>query len=505
MDKRFGLKKHCIEDIMNVLKLQPEVEEALIFGSRAMGTYKNGSDIDIALKGKKINFDTISTIRLRLDELTYAYMYDVIDYKKISNPAVKAHIDELGIVFYKKEQTPNGWKIYKLGDLVDPKRGITYGVVQPGKFLKDGGVPILKVNNLTERKYSLKDASKISVDVESKYERSRLIGNEILVSLVGSLGYIYKVRKELIGWNVVRAIGVLPIKEEFDKDWIYWFIKSPDIQREFLSHANTTVQATLNLKELRDIEIKYPENKTREVITSILSSLDDKIELNLQMNQTLEEMAQALFKEWFVNFNFPGFDGELENGLPKGWEKIPIDKSIDFLNGIALQKYPAVSESTYLPVIKIRELKQGITESSDKASLDIPEQYIINDGDVLFSWSGSLEVEIWCGGTGALNQHLFKVSSDKFPKWFYYLWTRHHLPIYKSIAEGKVTTMGHIQRRHLTETLITVPDKELFKKTNEIISPLIEKLILNRIEIKTLSQTRDSLLPKLMAGKIEVK
>ena len=110
MDKRFGLKINCIADIVNVLKLQPEVEEAIIFGSRAMGTSKNGSDVDIALKGEKINFDTISTIRSRLDELPYLYMYDVIDYKKISNPAVVAHIDELGITFYKKVEMPSEWK-----------------------------------------------------------------------------------------------------------------------------------------------------------------------------------------------------------------------------------------------------------------------------------------------------------------------------------------------------------------------------------------------------------
>src|SRR5690606_35010800 len=144
-----------------------------------------------------------------------------------------------------------------------------------------------------------------------------------------------------------------------------------------------------------------------------------KIDLNHQMNSTLEQIAQTLFKHWFIDFEFPDENGnpykssggrmvDSELGeIPEGWEVKPIDEVADFLNGLALQKYPAENDD-YLPVIKIRELKQGITEVTDKASSKIEEKYIINDGDILFSWSGSLECCIWCNGKGALNQHIFK-------------------------------------------------------------------------------------------------
>jgi type I restriction enzyme S subunit len=177
----------------------------------------------------------------------------------------------------------------------------------------------------------------------------------------------------------------------------------------------------------------------------------------------------------------------------------------EFLNGLALQKFPPQSETEFLPVIKIRELRQGITDSSDKASLEIPEQYIIVDGDILFSWSGSLEVVLWCDGKGALNQHLFKVLSKHFPKWFYFLWTKNFLPIYQSIASDKATTMGHIQRRHLTETIINVPNSEVMELADSIIAPIIQKLEQNKTQIKNLTQIRDRLLPKLMTGKIEIQ
>lgn len=220
------------------------------------------------------------------------------------------------------------------------------------------------------------------------------------------------------------------------------------------------------------------------------------------MNQTLEVMSQAIFNEWFVNFNFPGFDGELVDGLPRGWSRESIDTSIEFLNGLALQKFPPQSEDEYLPVIKIRELRQGITEASDKASSNIPERYVINDGNILFSWSGSLEVIVWCNGKGALNQHLYKVSSAVYPKWFYYYWTKHFLPVYQSIAEDKATTMGHIQRRHLTESPINVPPADIMNLANAVLSPLLNRIIENNIQTRTLSELRDNLLPKLMTGKL---
>ena len=97
-------------------------------------------------------------------------------------------------------------------------------------------------------------------------------------------------------------------------------------------------------------------------------------------------------------------------------------------------------------------------KGGDKASRDIPEEYIIHDGDLLFSWSGSLEVVVWYGGDGALNQHLFKVTS-RYPQWFIYGWLLEHLPEFRAIAAAKATTMGHIQRRHLTEAAVVVPPR----------------------------------------------
>ncbi|KXS37103.1 MAG: type I restriction enzyme, S subunit, partial [Methanohalophilus sp. T328-1] len=189
--------------------------------------------------------------------------------------------------------------------------------------------------------------------------------------------------------------------------------------------------------------------------------------------------------------------------IPRGWEVKSIDEIADFLNGLALQKYPPEGDD-YLPVIKIRELKQGITDSTDKASPNIDEKYIIDDGDVLFSWSGSLECCLWSHGKGALNQHLFKVTSEHYPKWFYYFWIMQHLPAYRRIAKDKTTTMGHIKRRHLSESLVLVPPMETIDKMDVMMNPLFEKTLLNNLNSLLLSLIRDLLLPKLMSGRIRL-
>jgi len=129
----------------------------------------------------------------------------------------------------------------------------------------------------------------------------------------------------------------------------------------------------------------------------------------------------------------------------------------------------------------------------------------VEDGDVLFSWSGSLEVDLWCGGTGALNQHLFKVTSKEFPKWFYYLWTLHHLDEFRLIAASKATTMGHIQRSHITDAKVVVPPRTLLDAMTQTMSPIIDQLIANRIQSRSLAVLRDTLLPKLLSGELSVE
>lgn len=265
-------------------------------------------------------------------------------------------------------------------------------------------------------------------------------------------------------------------------------------------------QPKLNQENLRNIEIELPSHI--DSIASILSSLDRKIELNNKINADLEEMAQAIFKNWFVDFE-PFKDGKFVDSelgkIPEGWKVGRLTEIASYMNGLAMQKFPPENNEDSLPVLKIKELGQGFCGTdSDRCSCNIKDECKIHNGDVIFSWSGTLLVDVWCGGDCGLNQHLFKVTSKDYPKWFYYYWTKHHLQEFIHIAKDKAVTMGHIKRGHLEEALVAIPDNDSMERAHELFEPILSKMISLRLENSRLSLLRDTLLPRLMSGELEV-
>jgi type I restriction enzyme, S subunit len=307
-------------------------------------------------------------------------------------------------------------------------------------------------------------------------------------------------------------------KSDLDMRWLYYAIIHHKLGE--IDDGSPIPSTTRAAVYVRDIDV--PPLLEQRAIAATLGALDEKIELNRKMNATLEAMARALFRDWFVDFGptrakmagrepylapdlwalFP--DGLDDEGKPEGWEEKPLDEVAHFLNGLALQKFPGESEPDSLPVIKIAELRNGITEKSNRASRKVPAQYVIRDGDFLFSWSGSLLAKFWIGGEGALNQHLFKVTSDRYPAWFYSEWVQHHLEEFQIIAASKATTMGHIQRGHLKAAMTICPPDHVIEKMGLIIAPMFDQIIHNNLESRTLAQTRDLLLPRLMSGELRV-
>jgi len=386
---------------------------------------------------------------------------------------------------------------------------------------KRDGVPIIRGLNLNAERFHDDDFVFLSEAKADELKSSNAFPEDIIFTAQGNVGQVGIIPKNAKYQRYVLSQNLMKItcdKKKVNPLFIFYFFRSNIGQHEILSRANTTGVPCISqpLTSLKSFTVPIPDLKIQNFAAKLLSDLDDKIQLNRKMNQTLEQIAQAIFKHWFIDFEFPNeegkpykssggeiIDSELEE-IPKGWTLKPLDEIAEYLNGLALQKFPAEGKK-YLPVIKIRELKQGITDDSDKASPNINPEYVVNDGDIIFSWSGSLDVKIWCGGKGALNQHLFKVNSKKYPKWFYYLWTKYHLPKFIRIASDKATTMGHIQRQHLSESIVFVPPINLLNKFDKTFNPIIEKYILNELEARNLKTLRDTLLPKLISGKIRVK
>lgn len=391
----------------------------------------------------------------------------------------------------------------------------------------------------------------------SDYEKYKLTSGDIIIARTGgSIGVNKLIRNDLESvFN--NGLARIRVNKNFaTPEFIYCVMQSIN----FKSHINaissgTAAQPNMKVGDMAKFEFKLPPLNEQKKITETIFAFIDKIQLNTQINQTLEQIAQALFKSWFVDFDpvhakvqalsdglsleqaelaamqaisgktaeeltalsqtqpdryaelaetakaFPCEIVEVDGvEVPKGWELKALDEIANYQNGLALQKFRPKDDEPFLPVVKIAQLRQGYADGEEKAKASINPECIIDNGDVIFSWSGSLLVDIWCGGKAALNQHLFKVTSKRYPKWFYYFYTKYHLAEFQRIAYDKAVTMGHIKREHLSAAKCIVPNDELL--TNKTLENILEKIIFNRLENFNLQNTRDLLLPKLLNGEI---
>lgn len=271
------------------------------------------------------------------------------------------------------------------------------------------------------------------------------------------------------------------------------------MMKYYVSHLikkeSGTVFGSVNRNDINGLEVDIPEDiEEQKKIARYLEMIDDKIELNNAINNNLEQQAQAIFKTEFLSLK----------ALPRGWRQATLKDIADYLNGLAMQKYRPSGNEIGIPVLKIKELRQGCCDNnSELCSPNIKNEYIIHDGDVIFSWSGSLLVDFWCGGISGLNQHLFKVTSSKYDKWFYYAWTKHHLEHFIYIATDKATTMGHIKRDELAKAEVFIPHEADYRRIGALLQPIYDLIISNRIENKRLALLRDTILPKLISGKLD--
>ena len=256
-----------------------------------------------------------------------------------------------------------------------------------------------------------------------------------------------------------------------------------------------------------------------ENIGNMMVDIMSKINVNRQINDNLEAMAKQLYDYWFVQFDFPneegkpykssggamGWDEKLKREIPKGWFCGTLLDIAEYTNGLACQKYRPTDDNK-LPVIKIKEMHDGLSVDTEWVKADIPDDVKVFDGDVLFSWSASLEVMLWAYGNGGLNQHIFKVTSKNgYPRSFYFYQLVHYIGVFKQMAEARKTTMGHITQDHLRQsTIVLPPDVDIANKLEEKLCPIFDAIVKNSQEIMTLTKQRDELLPLLMNGQATV-
>lgn len=268
-----------------------------------------------------------------------------------------------------------------------------------------------------------------------------------------------------------------------------WF-KRPEFDRYARYHSHGSVREIFDWDEMCNVELPVPPIEEQQAIVKAYETIERRIELKRKINDNLAAQLNTLFKENFANYL-------TSDDLPIGLERHSLLEIARYLNGLALQEYSPENKLS-LPVLKIRELRQGYYDSkSDYCSAEIPSDMIIENRTIIFSWSGSLLVDIWCGGKVGLNQHLFKVTSQKYPDWLIYLWTKHYLKEFIRIADGKKTSMGHIRREDLANSLTVVPKSINLSSFSSVFQPIYEMLVVNKEELQELLQVKSVLLTQL--------
>lgn len=409
------------------------------------------------------------------------------------------------------------WKTYKLGEVGRIVTGKTPSTADSENF---GAIyPFITPKDMIGQKNIFKTERFLSEKGKVILKNNILPKNTVCVSCIGSdLGKVVMTTKDSL---TNQQLNSIICNKDFDADFIYYStLLISDILRSI--GKSSTAVPIVNKSQFSEFEITAPVLSEQKQIASILSSLDDKMELNLQMNQTLEAMAQAIFKEWFVNFNFPGFDGKMENYLPKGWRMGKLSEIIEVKNGYAFKGTDFIDEG--IPVIKIKNVKPSkiLMQNLSYVSCEVAskaQRYRIDPEDILITMSGNRidgTPDTWVGkvaifnrdGEFLLNQRVSILKlKDKNISIKYYLnqlLSSYDFQYYFITNATSSGGQANISPDLIYRTVITIPDNSALEVYNNTVGKLFQRIFSNELENETLTQLRDRLLPKLMSGKITV-
>ncbi|MBR0269543.1 MAG: restriction endonuclease subunit S [Prevotella sp.] len=389
----------------------------------------------------------------------------------------------------------------KLGTLTNRKIG--YGIVQPGNSVPNG-IPVIKVNNVVSGLKDINNLDTTTAEIDSKYLRTKLVGGEIIVSVVGTVGKTAIVPKSFAGCNIVRATAMVDILDPTIKYWVKYYLDSPQGQQYIKMNLNTTVQYALNIKSLVEMPIPMYNSKYMEKAISILKSLDDKIEVNRRINENLEQQAQALFKSWFVDFE-PFKDGEFVESelgmIPNGWRVGNLNEIADITMGTSPSgtSYNTEGKGDVFyqgrAEFKFRFPQRNMFTTEAKRFADVDSVLVSVRAPV-----GDINVaeERCCIGRGLASVK----SINKCNSFILYL-LQSLKPIFNSF-NGEGTVFGCINKKAFEEIRIVIPLQNSISAFESIASSIDRQIKRNEQESRRLASLRDTLLPRLMSGEIRV-
>ncbi|MFG1265082.1 restriction endonuclease subunit S [Xanthobacter aminoxidans] len=409
-----------------------------------------------------------------------------------------------------------------------------HGEIHPkASDFTDYGIPFLMASDLRDGRVDLLNCKFISADLASSLRKGFAKAGDVLLSHKATIGRTAIVQPnkhpfvmltpQITYYRVIDIGKLSPV-------YLRYYFESREFQQILAAWAGAgSTRAYLGITAQLKLPIKLPPIEVQNSIAAIASPLDRRIELNRQMNETLEAMARAIFKDWFVDFGptrakmegrasylapdiwslFP--DRLDEEGRPEGWQPEILYEQSNWVNGAAYKDMHFSEAAGALPVVKIAELKAGIGINTMRTNTDLGDRYKIYDGELLFSWSGnpdtSIDAFIWTSGPAWLNQHIFAVRPNgKLTKAALYIMLKTYLPEFAEIARNKQTTgLGHVTKADMQRMSVNLGSDNVRAAFEEVVGPLVDRVMANLFESQTLAATRDLLLPKLMSGEIRVR
>lgn len=415
------------------------------------------------------------------------------------------------------------WKAVQLGDvcLINPDR------VDRGS--SNSEIRYIDISSVGTGHLNAEPQIMTVADAPSRAQRLVRTCDVILSTVRPNRRSMLRVSKDLDECVASTGFAVLRAKSDHLDPGFLWAIVAQQSFTDYLvTREEGAAYPAVSSTAILEFGFSLPPLAEQRAIAATLGALDDKIELNRKMSATLEAMAQALFRDWFVDFgptrtkvevHAPYLSPDLwslfpdrldDEGKPEGWEFEPLLDQAEWVNGAAYKNMHFSDAPDALPVIKIAELKNGVTGNTQRTATDLGARYLINDGELLFSWSGnpdtSIDTFLWAGGKAWLNQHIFAVRQNgKRSKPYLHALLKFLKPEFAELARNKQTTgLGHVTKADMQRMMVCAAPSEVHRAFDRLIEPIFNQALGLQTETRTLAQTRDLLLPKLMSGELRV-
>jgi len=507
---KYGFEQKDWEDMIRVFRSFPELEKVILFGSRALNTFKPGSDVDIALVPSEASPHLAAAVKGALEETQLPYFFDVVDYTTVTTPEFKEHIDRFGLAIYPKEfSLDNSQHTFESLTLAD----VMYPVSETYNLKDESSVHFLNTGDILDGKLLHNNTTPVK----------KLPGQAKKMFLKGDILYS-EIRPEnkrymLVDFDPARSVAstklmVLRPKSVIDHRFLYIFLTAPSTLRAFqeIAEARSGTFPQITFDAIAYYPIKLPSLTEQRRIVDVISSIDCKIDLLRRQNQTLEEIAQRLFREWFLEFNFPNEEGKpyreiggrmMESKLgeiPEGWRVdvmgnvvsikgggTPSTANMDFWNGDVPWTSPKdLSNSKQLFIFSTEKQisEKGLAQISSGM---LPRGTLLLSSRAPIGYLAISDIDV------AINQgYIAFLEGAYFSNRYTYLWLRSNMKLVVNAANG--STFLEISKSAFKTIDCIVPPKKLIENFDILVRNQFERIRLNLLQIETLVSFRNEML-----------